>query len=205
MKKKYSKTLFIATENYGKLREIEYILDNFNLNFKLLTIRDLKNYIPPKETGLTFFENALIKARHGFEFTKLPTIADDSGLEVDILNGLPGVKSKRFYDNSGDFDKNIEKLLSLLNNVPFDQRKARFKCVVVYKDESKEEFFEGVLEGYIWFEKKGEEGFGYDPVFYLSQYNKTLGEINFEEKNRISHRYIALTKLAKFLKTNLPS
>jgi len=202
MKKRYLKTLFIATENPGKLKEFEDILNSYNLKINLLSIKDLKNYISPEESGKTFYENALIKAKNAYKFSKLPTIADDSGLEVDYLNGLPGVHSKRFYNDSGDFDKNIEKLLDLLKNVPLEKRKARFRCVLIYKDNLFEKSFDGILEGFIWFEKRGERGFGYDPIFYLPEYDKTVGELESFEKNKISHRFQAISKFVEFIKTN---
>lgn len=202
MKKRSLKTLFIATENPGKLKEFEDILNSYNLKINLISIKDLKNYIPPEESGKTFYENALLKAKNAYKFTKLPTIADDSGLEVDYLNGLPGVHSKRFYNDSGDFNKNIEKLLNLLKNVPLEKRRARFRCVLIYIDNLFEKVFDGVLEGFIWFEKKGKSGFGYDPIFYLPEYNKTVGELSSSEKNKISHRFQALLKFIEFIKTN---
>jgi len=202
MKKRYLKTLFIATENPGKLKEFEDILNSYNLKINLLSIKDLKNYISPEESGKTFYENALIKAKNAYKFSKLPTIADDSGLEVDYLNGLPGVHSKRFYNDSGNFDKNIEKLLDLLKNVPLEKRKARFRCVLIYKDNLFEKSFDGILEGFIWFEKRGERGFGYDPIFYLPEYDKTVGELESFEKNKISHRFQAISKFVEFIKTN---
>ena len=202
MKKRYLKTLFIATENPGKLKEFEDILNSYNLKINSLSIKDFKNYISPEESGKTFYENALIKAKNAYKFSKLPTIADDSGLEVDYLNGLPGVHSKRFYNDSGDFDKNIEKLLDLLKNVPLEKRKARFRCVLIYKDNLFEKSFDGILEGFIWFEKKGERGFGYDPIFYLPEYDKTVGELESFEKNKISHRFQAISKFVEFIKTN---
>lgn len=193
--------MFIATENIGKLNEYRYLLNDLNL--EILTPYDFPLYKSPDEIGSTFLENALIKARHGYKFTKIPTIADDSGLSVDILNGLPGVHSKRFYDNSGDFNKNIEKLLNMLKDVPFEKRKAKFIAVVVYKDSVYEEIFTGELEGYIFYEKRGSFGFGYDPIFYLPQFSKTVGELNFEEKNKISHRKKAIEKFINFYKTTL--
>ncbi len=201
MKKSSLKKLFIATENSGKLREYEHILKELDL--EILNPKNFKFYNPPNESGSTFLENALIKARYGYEYTKIPTIADDSGLLVEILNGLPGIHSKRFYDNSGDFSKNIEKLLNMLKDVPFEKRKAKFVTVIVYKDEKYEESFTGELEGYISFEKRGSFGFGYDPIFYLPEFKKTVAELSFEEKNKISHRKKAIEKFIEFYKINL--
>jgi len=201
MKKNFSRKLFIATKNKGKLEEYIYLLKYLNL--EILTPYDFPQYESPEETGENFIENALLKARYGFQYTKTPTIADDSGLSVEILNGLPGIHSKRFYDNSGDFDKNIEKLLNMLKDVPFEKRKAKFIAVVVYKDEKYEEIFTGELEGYIAFDKRGKFGFGYDPIFYLPEYSKTVGELSFEEKNNISHRKIAIEKFIDFYKSIL--
>lgn len=202
MKKKFLKTLFIATENPGKFKEFKDIFESYNLKINFFTIKDFKNYNSPEEVGRTYYENALIKVKKAFEISKMPSIADDSGLEVDYLDGLPGVFSKRFYNDSGDFDKNIEKLLGLMKEVPLKKRKARFKCVLIYKDDIFEKVFEGVLEGFIWFEKRGINGFGYDPIFYIPKLNKTIGELTTSEKNKISHRFKAVSKLIIFLKTN---
>ncbi|MCD6168925.1 MAG: RdgB/HAM1 family non-canonical purine NTP pyrophosphatase [Caldisericia bacterium] len=199
MKKNFSKTLLVATENPHKLREYIGVSKLFDLKIKFLSLRDFNGLSLPEETGETFLENALIKARYAFEKTKIPTIADDSGLIIDYLDGKPGVFSKRFAGEDGDFEKNIKKVLLLLEGVPFEKRKAMFKTVIVYKDSEREKAFEGTLSGYIWFEKRGKEGFGYDPIFYLPELDKTIGELSFEEKNKISHRSKALRKLFAYL------
>lgn len=201
MKRNFLKTLLVATKNPHKLKEYIGVSKLFNLNIRFLSLKDFKDVFLPEETGKTFLENALIKARYGFEKTKIPTIADDSGLIIDYLGGEPGIYSKRFAGKDGNFERNIKKVLSLLNGVPLEKRRARFKTVIVYKDEKVEKSFEGILEGYIWFEKRGSEGFGYDPIFYLPEIDKTIGELTFEEKNRISHRSKALRKLFLFLST----
>ncbi|RLD14060.1 MAG: non-canonical purine NTP pyrophosphatase, RdgB/HAM1 family, partial [Caldiserica bacterium] len=195
MKKNFLKTLLVATENPHKLREYIGVSKLFDLKVKFLSLKDFDGFSLPEETGKTFLENALIKARYAFEKTKIPTIADDSGLIIDYLGGKPGVFSKRFAGEDGDFEKNIKKVLLLLENVPFEKRKAMFKTVIVYKDNDREEAFEGTLNGYIWFEKRGTGGFGYDPIFYLPELDRTIGELTFEEKNKISHRSKALRKL----------
>ncbi len=199
MKKNFLKTLLVATENPHKLREYIGVSKLFDLKVKFLSLKDFDGFSLPEETGKTFLENALIKARYAFEKTKIPTIADDSGLIIDYLGGKPGVFSKRFAGEDGDFEKNIKKVLLLLENVPFEKRKAMFKTVIVYKDNDREEAFEGTLNGYIWFEKRGTGGFGYDPIFYLPELDRTIGELTFEEKNKISHRSKALRKLFTYL------
>ena len=199
MKKNFLKTLLVATENPHKLREYIGVSKLFDLKVKFLSLKDFDGFSLPEETGKTFLENALIKASYAFEKTKIPTIADDSGLIIDYLGGKPGVFSKRFAGEDGDFEKNIKKVLLLLENVPFEKRKAMFKTVIVYKDNDREEAFEGTLNGYIWFEKRGTGGFGYDPIFYLPELDRTIGELTFEEKNKISHRSKALRKLFTYL------
>jgi len=199
MKKNFLKTLLVATENPHKLREYIGVSKLFDLKVKFLSLKDFDGFSLPEETGKTFLENALIKARYAFEKTKIPTIADDSGLIIDYLGGKPGVFSKRFAGEDGDFEKNIKKVLLLLENVPFEKRKAMFKTVIVYKDNDREEAFEGTLNGYIWFEKRGTGGFGYDPIFYLPELDRTIGELTSEEKNKISHRSKALRKLFTYL------
>ena len=199
MKKNFLRTLLVATENPHKLREYIGVSKLFNLKINFLSLKDFNGLSLPEETGKTFLENALIKARYAFEKTKIPTIADDSGLIIDYLGGKPGVFSKRFAGEDGDFEKNIKKVLLLLENVPFEKRKAMFKTVIVYKDTKKEKAFEGTLNGYIWFEKRGTGGFGYDPIFYLPELDRTIGELTSEEKNKISHRSKALRKLFTYL------
>jgi len=183
-----NKKIVIATNNKGKLTEIKQILEP--QGFTVLSLADAGIEIIPEETGVTFEENARIKAREIFKLTGKPTIADDSGLEVDFLNGEPGVYSAN-YD--------IPWLLEKLRGVPKEQREARFVCCICYIDDSgNERFFNGTCEGEIGLECKGTNGFGYDPIFELG-HGVTMSMLTSDEKNKISHRGKALQKLAKTL------
>jgi XTP/dITP diphosphohydrolase len=154
----------------------------------------------PEETGETFKENALIKAKYVSEYFQMPALADDSGLEVDSLNGNPGVYSARYSSSGSDLD-NCKKLLNNMIGVAKENRTARFKCCLLGFNEGKTVFAEGTLEGEIAEEFKGERGFGYDPIFLVPKYNLHLAEMEKEEKNKISHR----SKAFEAVKDMLPS
>ena len=193
-----NKILLIATSNMGKVREISEALRDFDLEIK--TLKDYCEINPPEETGKTFFENAYLKAKYYTEKTGLMCLADDSGLEVDILNGAPGIYSSRFAGENATDEENNKKLLALLQGIPLEKRKARFVCViVVYHPSGKYIKTEGTWEGLIGFEPKGSHGFGYDPIFLVPEYNyeKTAAELPIEEKNKLSHRGKALEALKK--------
>ncbi|RMF69229.1 MAG: RdgB/HAM1 family non-canonical purine NTP pyrophosphatase [Calditrichaeota bacterium] len=147
-------------------------------------------------------ENAVKKARTLHEFSGLPTIADDTGLEVDYLNGRPGVFSSRYASEHASYEENVRKLLADLEGVPREKRQARFRCVVAFCDESQTRTFEGVCEGEILGRPKGQTGFGYDPVFWVPAYGLTFAEMPVEQKNRISHRGEAFRKLKAFLESD---
>ncbi|MCD6490221.1 MAG: XTP/dITP diphosphatase [Thermodesulfobacterium sp.] len=200
------KILLIATSNMGKVREISEILKDFDLEIK--TLKDYCGINPPEETGKTFFENAYLKAKYYAEKTGLMCLADDSGLEVDILNGAPGIYSSRFAGENATDEENNKKLLALLKGIPLKKRKARFVCViVVYHPSEKYIKTEGTWEGLIGFEPKGSHGFGYDPIFLVPEYNyeKTAAELPIEEKSRLSHRGRALEALKKIFPDFLKS
>jgi XTP/dITP diphosphohydrolase len=188
----------VATKNKGKLSEIAEILKE--LPFEIVSMEEVGITKEIEENGSTFEENALIKAKEIFDITKEMVMADDSGLEVDFLNGEPGIYSARFAGvNATDSDKN-NKLLELLKNVPFEDRAARFVCViaVVMPDGS---YFtvRGTCEGFIGFEAIGNNGFGYDPLFFLKEYDQTTAQMQPEEKHKISHRGKALRAMAQKL------
>lgn len=192
--------LLIASSNKGKIREISDILKNFNLEIK--TLEDFPEIKPPEETGKSFFENAFLKAKYYAEKTGLLCLADDSGLEVEALNGAPGIYSSRFAGPSATDEENNKKLLEELKNVPLEKRKARFVCVIIiYHPSGKYIKAEGIWEGKIALEPKGDKGFGYDPLFLVPEYNfkKTVAELSLEEKNKLSHRARALKNLLKIL------
>lgn len=181
--------LLLATHNQGKRREWKALLEG--LDVELLLPDDLGLHDDVEETGETYVENALLKARALAAASGLPTLADDSGLEVDALEGAPGVRSARYH--LGADEVRYRALLKALDGVPLEQRGARFRCIaaLVIPNEAggaREYITEGVCEGVISFEPRGEAGFGYDPVFYLFEHSCTMAQLTEVEKNRISHR-----------------
>jgi XTP/dITP diphosphohydrolase len=187
------KEVVLATLNPGKVREMADILRPFGI--LPLSLRDFQEMKPPPETGDSFLENARIKALYYSVATTKACIADDSGLEVDVLDGAPGICSSRFAGEKATDEENIEKLLDVLAEHPRPWR-ARFVCAAVYVDGGDIiSSFEGVLEGEIIPEKRGLSGFGYDPVFHLTERGLTVAEITIEEKNIISHRRKAIEGL----------
>jgi len=162
--------------------------------------------IPPiEETGSTFQENALLKAKTVFEITGLPVIGDDSGLEVAALDNQPGIYSSRFAGANASDDDNIDKLLRAMHNIPSAKRSARFRCVVAFLGASSLDqpiFFEGEWVGYIAKKRTGKNGFGYDPIFVDLQSELTAAELNSDQKNKISHRGKAIQSLKCYLATN---
>ncbi len=189
----------LATRNRGKIREIKDILSHIE-GLEILTLDDFPGIDLPPEDGETFRDNALKKARYVSHKTSLPALADDSGLEVDALGGRPGVYSSRYAGPDATDEENVKRLLDELRDVPFEERTARFRCVIaIVYPSGREETFEGVLEGTIATEPSGKGGFGYDPVFFVPSMGKTIASISSVEKNRISHRGIALMKARESL------
>ncbi len=194
--------LVLATQNQGKIREIEKSLDLSRL--KIRSLQDFPDLPEVVEDGQTFLENAFKKAQACARATGCPALADDSGLEVDCLNGAPGIYSARFSGEGATDEANNRKLLSLLEGLPEERRTARFVCqMVLYLPEGKWIQTEGFCPGIIAPGPRGEHGFGYDPVFYLPEFNRTMAEISLEDKNRISHRAQALQKIRLHLWTIL--
>ncbi|MDD5772168.1 MAG: XTP/dITP diphosphatase [bacterium] len=191
--------IIVATRNKGKLKEIKELLKDIPVN--LLSLNDFKNIPEVKEDGFTFQENALIKAKIVAEITGFPVLSDDSGLEIDALNGQPGIHSARFSgDNAKDSD-NIRKVLDLLGKLPEKKRLARFRAVAcLHFPDGKTKFTEGTCEGKMIFAPRGENGFGYDPIFMPKGYKKTFAELDETIKNCISHRAKAMEKMKKVLK-----
>ena len=184
----------LASGNRGKFLELEALLEPTGID---LVSRDEFSLASPEETGRTFLENALLKARHAAAATGLPAIADDSGLAVDALDGAPGVRSARFADGGGA-RANIAKLLELMKDVPGPDRGARFCCVVValrHRDDPMPLVGSGQWRGHIAREPLGESGFGYDPVFFDPRLGATAAELPAEVKNRVSHRGQALAQI----------
>jgi XTP/dITP diphosphohydrolase len=191
--------IIVATGNIGKLREIREICQG--LPFEITSLKDHFDPVPViPEDGSTFLENAQQKARWVFSRTKLWSLADDSGLEVDFLGGQPGVRSARYAGERATDRQRIEKLLAACEQCPQDRRTARFRCVVVFKLGDNDEMVgEGTCEGRIGFAPRGADGFGYDPLFYPNGYDRTFAELAAGEKNAISHRGKALSALRRIL------
>ncbi|MET0059832.1 MULTISPECIES: XTP/dITP diphosphatase [Dehalococcoides] len=190
--------LLLASNNRGKLREYASLLSDSG--FELVTPADMGIDITVAETGTTFEENARLKAAALAEASGHLTLADDSGLAVDALGGEPGVYSARYAgENATDTDRNAY-LLSKMHTIPAEKRTARFRCVIAIAQPGHIiATFEGTCEGFISTEPRGTNGFGYDPVFYLPEYGKTMAELPPEIKNSISHRSIAAQKASRFL------
>jgi XTP/dITP diphosphohydrolase len=185
--------IVLATNNRHKITEIKNILTGVPAG--ILTLEDFPGFPLVEETGETLEENAILKARAICRFTGLPSLADDSGLEVDALDGAPGVKSSRFAGESCSYEDNNRKLLKLLENVPWARRKARFVTVAALaRHPDSLVTVRGEIYGIIGLEEKGGNGFGYDPVFYVPELKKTFAQLSLEEKNRISHRAQAFNK-----------
>jgi XTP/dITP diphosphohydrolase len=191
--------VIIATNNQGKLKEIKEILSG--APFELSSLKDHFNPVPSiPETGNTFLENAALKARWVFDRKRIWTLADDSGLEVDFLGGLPGVQSARYAgEHATDHDR-VKKLLAALADYPVEKRTARFRCVIVMKFSDTDELVaEGTCEGSIGFAPEGRNGFGYDPVFFPKGHDTTFAQLDAQIKNAISHRGKALAALRRGL------
>ncbi len=184
--------IVFATNNINKLHEIQSILKE--LPYQFIGLNEFPNIQEIEETGKTLLENSLIKARIVHKITGLPTVADDTGLEVNSLNGAPGIRSARYAGRNATYEDNLNKLLKNLEDVPVEQRQAQFRTVISFVTDSKELWVEGVVKGIILNESRGEGGFGYDPIFYIPELNKTFAELSMKEKNKISHRGLALEK-----------
>ena len=197
-----SMKLVIATHNEDKLKEIQTYLESFSFN--AISLNKFPQIGEIIEDGQTLLDNALIKAREVFDKTGLPTISDDTGLEVDALNGKPGVFSARYAGEECTYLDNVNKLLKNMKKIPIPNRTAQFKTVMVFKDKNQELIVEGVVKGLISRELKGDQGFGYDPIFFVPDLGKTFGELSAIEKNKISHRGNALRNLVNSLKEHAP-
>jgi len=195
--------VIVATWNKGKIREIQEVLKGLGL--RIYALSDIPNVPEIEEDGKSFAENALKKARfYSKHFGKL-TIADDSGLEVDSLKGQPGVHSARYAGEGASSREKNQKLLREMKDVPISKRGARFKCIIaVVSPDGREAIAQGECKGRIGFKEKGKKGFGYDPLFILPKYGKTMAELSLEAKNKISHRGKALRKIRKIIKTLRP-
>ena len=195
------KDIVIATHNPDKKKEIMIALHELGVN--ILFLDNFPEIGEIEETGSTLLENSLIKARTVSAITGIPAIADDTGLEVDALNGAPGIYSARYAGINVSYEDNVRKLLSEMSSTDMDSRTARFRTVVSFHSTNKELWTEGVIEGSITMGAIGTGGFGYDPVFKVEQTGKTFAEMTRREKNKISHRGVALEKMCKLLKENI--
>ncbi len=189
-----NKTILIATGNKGKAKEFEALFGEFGYSIK--TLNDFPEIGDIPETGETFSENAHQKATEISKLMDTIVLADDSGLEVDALDGNPGIYSARYAGEHGNDKKNNQKLLVDLKDVPKENRQANFHCSLVLVGPGREPLFvEGKVDGFILFEPKGKNGFGYDPLFFIPDKNRTMAELSNEEKNKISHRAQAIKQL----------
>lgn len=190
--------IILASRNLNKLLEVREILSELPLEIEALI--DYPDIPGIEETGATFAENAVIKAKEVFESTHILSIADDSGLEVDALNGAPGVLSARFAGDHHDYSENNRKLLAFLENTPKEERGAQFRCVAAIVGPGLKEIMEGIVRGRIIDEARGDKGFGYDPLFVPEGFDQTFAELGEGVKNRISHRALAFEKVKEVLK-----
>ena len=185
--------LVLATNNQDKITEIRHLFDD--LPVTILTRHDFLEFPNPDETGATLVENAIIKAKTISQFCGLPALADDSGLEVDALGGAPGIYSSRYAGENVTYADNYTKLLKNLRGIPRDRRTARFRCVIAIAWTPDDiQTVDGLAEGQIAEDIAGDKGFGYDPVFFFPPLNKRFSEMTLDEKNRISHRGLALQR-----------
>lgn len=193
----------LATGNKGKVKEMSELLNSFSIE---VLPQSQFNVPDVPETGTTFVENAIIKARHAAKLTGLPAIADDSGLEVDFLNGQPGIYSARYAGENATDQDNIDKLLNKLEGINPEQRKARFQCVLVYMRHALDPtpiICQGTWEGSITEHQDGTNGFGYDPIFWVESEQVTSAQLSKQRKSELSHRGKALTQLVSLLKIQL--
>ena len=194
--------LVVATFNRDKQRELEELLGLAGVS--LSSLRDVPGATAPKEDGATLLDNARIKARAAAKLTGWGAIADDTGLEVDALDGRPGVHAARYAGPDASYADNVARLLRELADAPLERRTARFRTVCVARLAGGEELeTEGVLEGRITLAPRGDQGFGYDPVFEIPELGRTLAELGAAEKNRLSHRARAVHALARLLATRV--
>ena len=194
--------LVLATRNRDKIREIKTLLDD--LPVTVMTFEDFLEFPDIEEIGATLEENAILKAKGIAEFAGFAALADDSGIEVDYLNGRPGVYSSRYAGPGCTYDDNCRKLLEETKDASDDKRTARFRAVIAIAwDKDKVETVEGRVEGIITREKQGQSGFGYDPVFFYPPANRTFAEMTMEEKNKVSHRGLALLKARELIRRHL--
>ena len=190
--------IILATHNLDKCKELKKSFSNTSI--KILTLQDFPEIKEIIEDGSTLEENAFIKSRTVYNITKIPTISDDTGLEVDALNGEPGIYSARYAGSNCSYSDNVNKLLESMENVEDRLRTAKFRTVVTFINKDMELVAEGSVQGTITRKAKGNRGFGYDPIFYIPSYKKTFAEMTLDEKNKFSHRSHAIHNLQLLFK-----
>ena len=195
--------IVLATHNRDKCAEMAAILSDYPID--LLTLEDFPEIGEIIEDSDTLEGNAIIKARIVYNQTRLSSWADDTGLEVDALNGEPGIYSARYAGENCNYSDNVTKLLKNMEKIPAEKRTARFQTVIAFVGDKMELVSEGIVEGKITTKPKGVGGFGYDPVFYISEQGKTYSEMKMKEKNKISHRGKAIQEMLKLLQSHLPN
>jgi len=191
-------TIVLATQNRDKREELQEALSEFTV--KILSLNNFPFIGEIEEVGQTLQENSMIKAKTVHNLTQLPVIADDTGLEVEALNGAPGIYSARYAGEDVTYEDNVNKLLAEMENIPLENRKAQFRTVISFVDKDRELWTEGRIKGIIGESAKGKNGFGYDPVFFVPELEKTFSELSIGEKNRISHRGLAMKKFRILLR-----
>ena len=189
--------LIIATHNSDKEKELRSVLDDCPV--EVMSLEQFPEIGDIEETGSTLYENAKLKADTVNRITNLPCLGDDTGLEVDALNGAPGVYSSRYAGENVSYEDNVTKLLSELRSTPSEKRTARFRTIIFYTDGERELYTQGEIQGIITKSPRGANGFGYDPVFYIPELKKTMAELTSAEKNKLSHRGQAMRKFRKLL------
>ena len=192
--------IILATHNLDKCKELQESLKSSKI--KIFTLADFPEIGEIIEDGNSLEENAFIKSRTVFNLTKIPTISDDTGLEVDALNGAPGIFSARYAGIDASYSDNVNKMLSDLKNIEKKSRTATFKTVITFVSNDLELVSEGSVKGFITEKPSGNSGFGYDPIFYVIERNKTFSEMNINEKKECSHRGKAIAKLRQLFKEN---
>lgn len=191
-------TIVLATHNKDKREELQEALSEFTL--EILSLNDFPFIGEIEEVGKTLLENSSIKAKTVHNLTQLPVIADDTGLEVEALNGAPGIYSARYAGEDVTYEDNVNKLLAEMEDIPLENRKAQFRTVISFVDKDRELWTEGTIKGIIGETAKGKNGFGYDPVFFVPELEKTFSELSIGEKNKISHRGLAMKKFRILLR-----
>ena len=194
-------TIVLATHNQDKKIELQDSLSEFSVT--ILSLNDFPHIGEIEETGETLLENSMLKAKTAYNLTNLPAIADDTGLEVDSLAGAPGVYSARYAGEDVTYSDNVNKLLNEMKGISSRNRGAQFRTVISFIDGERELWTEGIIKGEIGEMPVGNSGFGYDPIFFIPELNKTFAELSTEEKNKISHRGLAMKKLCILLKEYL--